>query len=850
MAPGMGIKAPVPRTRTGCLTCRKRKVKCDEGKPICGRCHRLQRECVWSDELQIIPQRRYNEEPSSTIMIANGCRNPALQLSKPSGQNFVIEFPNIDRTTIPYIHHFVTFCCRFLAYPNDSEGNPFQEELVPLATSSPALMHSMTALAAAHLSRSQRQHEITAAHHYSLALRELNSSLSDPALARSDSTLGACLLLCVYEISHSDSCLWLEHLQGARDLILFRGGPRTSDYLTRFFSLLDVSGSLSSGAGPLIQGNYWIENGLDGNGAKDSKLLRWPYYDDGNVMVNHFHELMIYMAKLSRLSSEAMSDLGRARPDLIVEKAARISDDLRIWWSNCPPALRDQSRDWRRLPRVRKLTVPETLEEEAFSSTKSCLCGCIIYLNHILDPLGLKPQRREVTDAVSEILEIANETPEGYGLEMGLYWGLFMAGVAIFNDVVAENLIRRKLKSDTSVSIYNYSKFFGNDNINMGQNMTGGRSKSKWEFKSTGQKTILLLGGTGKVASRIIPLLSTANYNVLVASRSGSSPSLPHCTGVKFDWFDPSTYGTLFTGSPVSAVYLISPPVIDSFPLMKEFIDLAKEKGVKRFVLQSASVLDVGDGPIMGKVSGYIAGLGVEFAILRPTWFMGMFTFPSSFQSSQRSVWTIQSKFVFGDHPSLKWAFNHLTVVVNNHYLTVTPSNNLESTNLSNQSSHTARKKNTINNLPLLENFSEQQHLPTIRLNSQIISATDTGKIPFISVHDIALVAFHALTDLISPSTDLLLLGPELFSYDEVAAMLTEKLGRKITHVKITEEQLAESMREFGIPKDYVRMLAQLDTWIKGGGEEGVNDVVAKVTGREPKFISAVSLKSLHDVRD
>jgi len=28
----------------------------------------------------------------------------------------------------------------------------------------------------------------------------LNSTLSDPAVARSDSTLGACLLLCVYEV--------------------------------------------------------------------------------------------------------------------------------------------------------------------------------------------------------------------------------------------------------------------------------------------------------------------------------------------------------------------------------------------------------------------------------------------------------------------------------------------------------------------------------------------------------------------------------------------------------------------------------------------------------------------------
>jgi len=171
-------------------------------------------------------------------------------------------------------------------------------------------------------------------------------------------------------------------------------------------------------------------------------------------MAEHFQELMIFMVQLSQLSSDSMSDLGLQRPDIVTQKAHHIRHELLTWWSHCPPELRDQSNDWRRQTRPRKLTVPETLEEEAFSSTKSCMQGCIIYLNHVLDPLGHRPQKQEVIDAINDILEIVKETPEGYGLEMGLYWGLFMAGVAIFNDVVTEDLIRRKLKSDTSMSIY------------------------------------------------------------------------------------------------------------------------------------------------------------------------------------------------------------------------------------------------------------------------------------------------------------------------------------------------------------------------------------------------------------
>ncbi|KAF1940502.1 C6 zinc finger domain-containing protein [Clathrospora elynae] len=34
------------RSRTGCLTCRQRKLKCDEKKPICGQCTKASRECI------------------------------------------------------------------------------------------------------------------------------------------------------------------------------------------------------------------------------------------------------------------------------------------------------------------------------------------------------------------------------------------------------------------------------------------------------------------------------------------------------------------------------------------------------------------------------------------------------------------------------------------------------------------------------------------------------------------------------------------------------------------------------------------------------------------------------------
>jgi festuclavine dehydrogenase len=146
--------------------------------------------------------------------------------------------------------------------------------------------------------------------------------------------------------------------------------------------------------------------------------------------------------------------------------------------------------------------------------------------------------------------------------------------------------------------------------------------------------TILLLGGTGKVSSRLAPLLTSNGNPVLLASRSGKAPDLPHCHGIKFDWFDQSTYINLFTtGSTISAIFIVAPSIMHQMPLMKTFIDLAISKGVKRFVLLSGSVLPVGDGPMMGAVSKYIVSLNVEYAILRPSWFMENFSEVEHFRS-------------------------------------------------------------------------------------------------------------------------------------------------------------------------------------------------------------------------
>lgn len=144
------------------------------------------------------------------------------------------------------------------------------------------------------------------------------------------------------------------------------------------------------------------------------------------------------------------------------------------------------------------------------------------------------------------------------------------------------------------------------------------------------QSPILILGGTGTVGSRIVHQLAAASIPALVASRSGAAPESEHLTGVKFDWYDESTHDAPFKAAGdrgIRAVYVIAPPIIDSGPVMKAFIDLALAKGTRRFVIQSSTAIAAGHRMGMGQIHKYLRELGNEgkadWCALRPTWFQG-----------------------------------------------------------------------------------------------------------------------------------------------------------------------------------------------------------------------------------
>lgn len=135
--------------------------------------------------------------------------------------------------------------------------------------------------------------------------------------------------------------------------------------------------------------------------------------------------------------------------------------------------------------------------------------------------------------------------------------------------------------------------------------------------------TILLLGGTGRTATRTASLLRDANIDFLIASRRGPDAAPNGYPAIKFDWTDESTWTAAFESRAIDAVYMMEPQVSHPWLPMIKFIDVAKDKGVKRFVLCGGTTTTRGkDG--MGRVWDHFVETGVDFCVLRPSWFSGM----------------------------------------------------------------------------------------------------------------------------------------------------------------------------------------------------------------------------------
>jgi uncharacterized protein YbjT (DUF2867 family) len=123
----------------------------------------------------------------------------------------------------------------------------------------------------------------------------------------------------------------------------------------------------------------------------------------------------------------------------------------------------------------------------------------------------------------------------------------------------------------------------------------------------------------------------------------------------------------------------------------------------------------------------------------------------------------------------------------------------------------------------------------TIKAESVFFSASGEAKIAHVDVRDIAAVAVKALTEPTHAGQAYTLTGPEAMSYDELAQELSAVLGRSISHISLSPEDLKHGMLAEGMPEAIADRMLDLERYYREDQASRITNDIQQVTGQEPR---------------
>lgn len=171
------------RSLTGCLTCRRRKKKCNERKPTCIGCVRNSLQCVWpaTDSCRK-PQKAMLCAASQDRKVNSNHDDPSAQWSILTN-SFVspTKATTLTETSSLFFTHYINVTANVLSTSSPDSNNPLVTLLVPLCYNDDLLMHSLLAISGAHMNCSNSGIEMYLAtyRHYSIVIRTIRDCVSN-----------------------------------------------------------------------------------------------------------------------------------------------------------------------------------------------------------------------------------------------------------------------------------------------------------------------------------------------------------------------------------------------------------------------------------------------------------------------------------------------------------------------------------------------------------------------------------------------------------------------------------------------------------------------------------------------
>ncbi|KAH7082819.1 fungal-specific transcription factor domain-containing protein [Paraphoma chrysanthemicola] len=219
------------RTKTGCLTCRMRRKKCDEGKPTCVGCRRNRLICNWSRDhaletvvaLSRLPHRKRPSPFEATNEVSFETKLPETGKLNCTIIRPIASIPGLTRPRdVLLFNHYLQVTARQLAGRTEPK-NPFLSHLVPIACTEPALLRCMLAVSGAQLLIQSAEYEGEARSNYAVSLRSVKHNLVNWRESQTSvlvSLLTSTIMLGFFEVVIGDTQANFQfHRQASRTLL-------------------------------------------------------------------------------------------------------------------------------------------------------------------------------------------------------------------------------------------------------------------------------------------------------------------------------------------------------------------------------------------------------------------------------------------------------------------------------------------------------------------------------------------------------------------------------------------------------------------------------------------------------
>ncbi|KAH7080276.1 hypothetical protein BKA63DRAFT_506084 [Paraphoma chrysanthemicola] len=331
-----------PRSRTGCQTCKQRHTRCDEKKPVCGNCARLDLQCEPFDDAstwivtatappqdQALLNRPSLLEVFQTHMVDTGhnLQDQAINQSEfvgelitpPTEQSSSSDTISLTSETAFLLQTYVRTVATWMdVFDHDST---YQLRVPQQVLTSPLLFHCVCAFTANHLALSNASSnpswKFVAVKHYGEALRLLIQALSMPD---QEHALTASMILLSYELHEAlRSEDYRRHFLGLTTLIRSRGitAQCTGTDRANFWIYVrhEIALAISSEKPLVLDPDEWAVTWIEGEAREDvlgnhvvwilARVINLIFSEEGRSAITRptrqafLHELEAWRAGLS-----------------------------------------------------------------------------------------------------------------------------------------------------------------------------------------------------------------------------------------------------------------------------------------------------------------------------------------------------------------------------------------------------------------------------------------------------------------------------------------------------------------------------------------------------------------------